>query len=665
MPPIGKLRDRIAELEELLESSERKADILTNLLKEANTEFEQALTRVSISEANFRAIFENAPEAIFIVAQETGLILDSNALACSWLDYSREELQTFSWSALATTPAGKPVTVAHLALTPQTQEVYLQARAGGRKEAELTSAWLTYQGQPCRLVLARDITARKQLEELNRYKQIFESVTDAVFINDFSGRLLEVNDVVSCRLGYSREELLTLALKDLTTPDWLPILYETREKIKREKTVRFEIELVTKTGARVPMEFHARQIHFLGQPAVLGVARDLSLRKKLEQTLVETARLSAVGEMASGVAHNFNNLLQMISGAVEAALAKMEAGKIRESWEIIANIRTVAQRGSEIVRRIKDFIQIQDDQLAALDVFDLSELVQEAADFSRLLWENPGQKYPIALYLELQPSCLIQGRPSEIYEVLVNLIKNAVEAMPQGGSLRIRTRTADDQVLLEVADTGSGIPPEHLERIFQPFFTTKGLKSSGLGLSSSYGIIRRHQGEIQVESTPGQGTTFRIKLPLAAPKPAAAPEMSAPPAPSRLRFLLIEDEINIIKSLSWFFEETEVELVACRSAQESLKLFQQQPFDVVLCDLGMDDLSGWEVARRIKDYCEQLGRPKTPFLLYTGWDRQFAPEQLAACGIDRVVIKPIPCDQLLHLLRELAGRQETQLQAKD
>lgn len=656
MSSARKLKDRIAELEELLESSERKADILTNLLREADTEYEQALARLSVSEANFRAIFENAPEAIFIVAQDTQELLDCNAFACSWLGYTWEEIQTLSWPALVQAPAAQQG-FPQPAGSSKTAEVSLRHWAGHLLEAEVTSAVLNYRSRPSWLILARDITERKKLEELNRYKQIFESVTDAVFINDYSGRILEVNDVVCQRLGYRREELLGLALKHLTSPEWLPILYETREKIKQEKTVRFEMEVLTKDGVRIPMEFHARRITYLGQPAVLGLARDLSLRKKLEQTLVERARLSAVGEMASGVAHNFNNLLQMISGATEAALAKLEAGKIRESREIIASIRAVAQRGGEIVRRIKDFINTRDHRLAGASVFDLSELVREAVDLTRLLWENQPQIPPIELHLDLEADCLVQGQPSEIYEVLVNLIKNALEAMPQGGTLRLRTRIEGDKVVLQVSDTGVGIPPDQLERIFQPFFTTKGLKSTGLGLSSSYGIIKRHQGTIHAESLPGQGTTFTVSVPLASAGAVAAPEEIPVAAPGRLRFLLIEDEVSIIRSMAWFFEETEVEMVACRSAQEGLELYQQQPFDVVLCDLGMDDLSGWEVGRRIKEYCQHLGLPKTPFLLYTGWDRRFSPEQLEACGVDQVVIKPVPFDQLLQILRELTGQR--------
>ncbi len=654
------LLDRIEELEELLELSERKADILTNLLKEANVEFEQVLEKVSVSEANFRAIFENAPEAIFIVDRDTRRILDCNAFATQWLGYLPEELQALRMDDLMV-PAAKGIPNNVLGGWyggGGIRESRFKRKNGAVVDAEVAGTILECLGKRCMVAMARDVTERKQLEELSRYKEIFESVTDPMFINDYRGRLLEVNDVVCDHFGYSREELLQMAVKHLAKPGQVHILYETRRQIENGMTIKFEMEVVTKTGKCIPFEFHARPITYHGQPAVLSVARDLSLRKKLEQTLVETARLTAMGEMASGVAHNFNNLLQMIMGATEASLAKLEAGKIRDCRKAIQTIQAASQRGSEIVRRIKDFTHTQYNGMDEADSFDLGEIIQEAVDLTKLLWKDLADSRKYELHLAIQEGCLVKGKPSEIYEVLVNLVKNAVEAMPKRGSLSISTEIVDGRIHLKVSDTGIGIPAENLERIFQPFFTTKGVKSSGLGLSSSYGIIKRHQGEIQAESTVGQGTTFTVKLPLAE-KPAASKVAAPVSAESpRIRFLMIEDEINIIKAMELYFEETEVEMVASRTATEGIETYRRNSFDVILCDLGLDDLTGWEVGKHIKDYCLGKGVSKTPFLLYTGWDKQFDEEQLAESGVDRVVIKPVSCEELLYILREIVCPHE-------
>jgi two-component system cell cycle sensor histidine kinase/response regulator CckA len=652
MHQIKSLLERIKELEELLEVSERKADILTNLLKEANAEFEQTLEMVTISQANFRAVFENAPEAIFIVDGETHRILDCNDFATQWLGYPHEELLFLRIEDLI--ESGADQNILRLGYRCKgIQECRFKKKAGPGVDAEVTGTLLEFQGRRCMVALVRDVTERKQLEELTRYKELFENVTDPLFINDLQGRILEVNDVACERYGYSREELLRTKLKMIAGPEQLAILHDTRGQIESGQIIQFEMDTATKTGEWLPMEFHARPITYRGNPAVLSVARDLSFRKKLQQALVEKARLTAVGEMASGIAHNFNNLLQMIMGAAEASLAKLEAGKIRECREAIRRIQATSRRGGEIIRRLKDFTHTGFPDSGAADSFNLSELVWEAVELTTPLWKNLPDARKIEVRKDTTDDCLVKGKPSEIYEVLVNLIINAVEAMPQGGTLSIATQAQDDRVFLTVADTGVGIPAENLECLFQPFFTTKGLKSSGLGLSSSYGIIKRHQGEIQVKSTVGQGTTFTLILPQAkTPARMQDPAVVNLESP-RIKFLIIEDEINIIKSMELFFEETEVELITCRTGLAGLEAYLHNDFDAVLCDLGLDDLNGWEVGKQIKDYCLGKGLRKTPFLLYTGWDKKFEAERLAASGVDRLVTKPISCADLLRLLHEV------------
>lgn len=660
MHQIKALLEKINGFEELLEFSERKADILTNLLKEATAEFEQALEMVTISQANFRAVFENAPEAIFIFDRETHRILDCNDFAANWLQYARAELLSLKLENLIeSTARDTHKNILSLGYSSKgIQEWRFKKKTGVPVNAEVTGALLEWQGGRCIVALVRDVTERKQLEELTRYKELFENVTDPVFINDYQGKILEVNDVACNCFGYSREEMLRTRLKNLAGPDQLAILHETKAQIEEGRTIQFEMDTATKSGEWLPVEFHARPITYRDQPAVLSVARDLSFRKKLQQALLEKARLTAVGEMASGIAHNFNNLLQMIMGATEASLAKLEAGKIRECREAIQRIQATSQRASEIVRRLKDFTHTSFADSDAADSFDLSELISEAVELTKPLWKNLPDVRKIEVQQAVSNGCLVKGKPSEIYEVLVNLIINAVEAMPTGGVLSISSQVENDQVHLKVSDTGVGIPPENLQCLFEPFFTTKGVKSSGLGLSSSYGIIQRHQGELRVESTVGQGTTLTVVLPVAKTPARTKVTTSVDLASPKIKFLIIEDEINIIKSMELFFEETDVELVSCRTGTEGIEAYLTNEFDVILCDLGLDDLNGWEVGKQIKNHCLEKGLRKTPFLMYTGWDKQFEPEKLVENGVDRLVTKPVSCSDLLRLLHEVVAAQE-------
>jgi len=773
---------RIEDLENSLELCERKADILTNLLKEASAEFEQALEKTSVSEANFRALFENAPEAIFIIDTDHYRILDCNPFSVHWLGYSREELLAMRYVDIVTVDENTVRESIHRAIhhgRVKVQDRRFVKEDGTVVDAEVTGTASDYQGRPCLVVLVRDVTEkrkaqdalrrseqrfrdiatyvpdwiwevdhrwvytyssagarkivgveardvigkpfwhrlpddekgrvisdlkeiarlvlpfslyescrihrngrlvhmessgmplldeagrltgyrgihrdvteRKRLEELTRYKELFENVADPVFINDFRGWFLEVNDVVCERFGYSRHELLQRAVKDLVPPEQLHRVSETGEAIKAGETLQFELEMITRQGERIPFEFHARRITYRGRPAVLGVARDLSVRKKLEEALVETARLSALGEMAGGVAHNFNNLLQMILGSADAALARMKSGDWLQSEESVRGIRRAARRGSDIVQRIKDFTHVGEEEGTEGEVFDVARVVRESVELTRPLWQDLSQGGKYDLRVEVGEGYWVKGKPSEICEVLVNLVKNGLEAMPDGGTLGLALSEEDGRAKIAVSDTGKGIPREDAPRIFQPFFTTKGVKSSGLGLSSSFGLVKKHLGEMTVESVPGRGTVFTIALPRCpgtAPAEVASP---SPASPGEVRFLVIDDEVNILRSMELFFEGSEVRLMTASTGREGLERFQREAVDVVLCDLGMDDLSGWEVGREILRLCRSLDIPKPPFLLYTGWDKPLDPARLEESGVDRVVVKPVGCEELLGILRE-------------
>jgi PAS domain S-box-containing protein len=782
---IKRSRRRIADIDEMLVASERKTDILTNLLKEASAEFERSLEKITESEANFRAIFENAPEGIMVLDKTSRAILDCNPFMTEWLGYSRAEFLSMRYDDLL--EPGFPnvddniqkikkkgmiraldrrlfkkdgavvdaaVTGTTMKLRGQTSIVVLARDVTERKRAEnalleseqrfrdiathvpdwiweVNGDWkYTYSSVGVEKILGfrademigkpiwermprddqealvrvldvvrkrpfafklyesqrrhrhghlvrlessgvplldesgnligyrgihRDVTERKQLEEFSRYKELFENVSDPVFIVDSRGKFLEVNDVAVKRLGYPREKILEMRLKSLVPESQRGRMFQSGERVRSGESVQFELEMRSCAGDTIPFEFHARQIIYKGQPAVLSVGRDLSTRKQLEQVLVMTERLSAVGEMASGVAHNFNNLLQMILGAADAAAGKLASGNVRAAAEAIGKIQETSLRAAEVVRRIKDFTHFREDDPSRKETsFDLCKLLEEALQLTQPLWKDlpDSRKYDVRLIGTDQ--CYAIGKPSEIYEVIVNLIKNALEAMPQGGTLTISVESLAERIYFRISDTGHGIPDPELQRIFEPFFTTKGLRSSGLGLSSSYGIIKRHQGEILVESQVGRGTTFTVILPHAETPPIEQTTIFAEQREAKqIRFLMIDDEVNILKAMEMFFEDNEVELVTCRTAAEGLETFKRGCFDVILCDLGMDDVNGWEFGKQIKAYCLEKGLPKVPFLLYTGWDKRFDSAKIEESGVDRVVVKPVPCQKLLDILHEV------------
>jgi CheY-like chemotaxis protein/anti-sigma regulatory factor (Ser/Thr protein kinase) len=256
----------------------------------------------------------------------------------------------------------------------------------------------------------------------------------------------------------------------------------------------------------------------------------------------------------------------------------------------------------------------------------------------------------IGVETDLAPSLpRVAGDPAELREAFTNLVLNAVDAMPEGGTLTLRTALAEgERVLVEVRDTGTGIPEHIREKIFDPFFTTKGPKGTGLGLSMAYGILQRHSGRITVESEEGRGTVFRLVFPATTSEPAAegAP-LPAPPAgtPATLRCLVVDDEEEVAEVVSDILTTAGHTTVVARSGQEGVERLAGERFDVVFTDLAMPGLTGWQVARAVKDRA-----PEVPVVLMSGFGVEVAPEDLRTHGVDLVLAKPLQIHEVMQAL---------------
>jgi CheY-like chemotaxis protein len=238
---------------------------------------------------------------------------------------------------------------------------------------------------------------------------------------------------------------------------------------------------------------------------------------------------------------------------------------------------------------------------------------------------------------------------------LTNIIFNAVDAMPRGGKLTISTQPQTDEwVEVMIADTGIGMTEEVKKRIFDPFFTTKGVTNSGLGLSVSYGIVKRHGGEILVESKPGMGTTFIFHLPVGYVQEEAREKVPEPVKEGRsARILVIDDEDAVRDILSQMLRAEGHQVVLASDGEEGIRRFQKEKFDIVFTDLGMPKISGWEVSKRVKGI-----NPKVPIAMITGWGMEVNREKMSESGIDLIVSKPFDFDQVIHLVSEAMELKE-------
>jgi signal transduction histidine kinase/ActR/RegA family two-component response regulator len=371
----------------------------------------------------------------------------------------------------------------------------------------------------------------------------------------------------------------------------------------------------------------------------------LSAVDESQQRIVQGERLRALGEMAGGVAHDFNNVLAAILGRIRLVLDRTSDPELRRHCDVIEKVAVDAVR---TVRRIQEFSRLR--RARPFQPVDLSQIVHEVLEITRPRWRDEAQARGIVydIRVDARPVPGIAGDPSELREALTNIVLNAFDAMPAGGRIDLRTSGDDRGVEVVVADTGPGMSDSVRQRVFDPFFTTKAEKGTGLGLSVAYGIVTRHGGRIDLWSETGRGSTFTVWLPVVGQLPESpAAERPAGLQPSA-RILLIDDDREVRDTLTEMLNALGQSVTACADGASGLARFQDEPFDLVLTDLGMPGQSGWDVAKLVK-----RRRPDVPVLLITGWADQIGPAQATARDVDGLLAKPFTRDELAAALTAL------------
>jgi signal transduction histidine kinase/CheY-like chemotaxis protein len=387
-------------------------------------------------------------------------------------------------------------------------------------------------------------------------------------------------------------------------------------------------------------------------------------QERIREQFSQMEKLSALGELASGVAHDFNNTLAGILGRAQLLLRTDDPEKIKRGLEII--IRT-AEDGAKTVKRIQDFARQRRDH--DFELVSVDQILMDASEITRPRWKNCAEASNIHITVDLQigSNAMVMGDDSELREVLVNMVFNAVDAMPEGGTLTLSSRTEAESVIIKVIDTGVGMYPEVRSRIFDPFFTTKGKAGLGLGLAVSFGIIRRHGGTIEVESQYGSGSEFRITLPVATIAEISPRIDLADPAPTicksgdtlpalkaRPRLLVVDDEDFVRDLLQEILEGEDCEVQLAASGNEALALFRESKFDAVCTDIGMPGMSGWELAREIRQRDQRI-----PIAVITGWGEAVGSNEQKAAGVEWVIAKPFTAERIAELVRDIALKRES------
>jgi signal transduction histidine kinase/ActR/RegA family two-component response regulator len=384
------------------------------------------------------------------------------------------------------------------------------------------------------------------------------------------------------------------------------------------------------------------------------LSRYIAEQERIREQFTQVEKMSAVGQLASGVAHDFNNTLAGILGRAELMLRRASDPETRRGLEIIIQ---AAGDGAKTVKRIQDFArQRRDHDFVPVAV---DQLLMDVNEFTRPRWKDRAQSDNVHINLNLQinSGAAIMGDPSELREVLINMVFNAVDAMPEGGRLTLAAEERDGSVEISVSDTGIGMTPEVRSRIFDPFFTTKGNAGMGLGLAVCYGIVQRHEGHIDVESKAGRGTTFRISVPIVQSKdlpvdePVSAPRLSLVPSSNSPRILVADDESAVRELLADILESEGFEVTLAVNGTEALKLYDTQNFHAVFTDLGMPDMSGWELARLIRERNSDI-----PLAVITGWGEAVGSTEQEEAKVDWVVAKPFTINRIAEITAEVLSR---------
>jgi len=370
--------------------------------------------------------------------------------------------------------------------------------------------------------------------------------------------------------------------------------------------------------------------------------------------MVQTEKLRALGEMSSGVVHDFNNILAAILGRVQLMIKKMSATEDHPYRQFFGKnlevIEKAAMDGSHILSRISEFTKKKPTEKSVSLYID--QIIADVIELTKPRWYDQARASGKNIAVEFHRSGSLQttGSPSELREVFTNLIINAVDAIPETGKISIDASIEnEDLIKIVVEDNGQGMSDETKKKIFEPFFTTKGKHGTGLGLSVTYGIVNRHGGKIDVESSPGRGTKFTITIPRHSDSSKESVMCQSNNQEAvRSSILIVDDEESLVEVLIEILESGDHQVDAVSSAAEALEAMSKKKYDVLITDLGMDGISGWDLADVVYEKYRHM-----KVVIATGWGAQVGPGNLSMHHVNGLINKPFKISEILRVVSDV------------
>jgi PAS domain S-box-containing protein len=503
-----------------------------------------------------------------------------------------------------------------------------------------------------------------------RYRNIFDSIVDGFYEIDFEGRLLAFNGPLLRIFGFSRSDVATVDPRSLLSPIDIGVVVATFKRVHEtgEPVRSSDWEMLRKDGTPINVQTSISLIRDPeGRPVGFrGIVRDITERVRtarekadLEAQLQRSQRMEAIGTLAGGIAHNFNNLLMGIQGNISLLVRELPGDGPQAKR--LTTIEALVTGGSRLTAQLLGYARAG---RVEVRVVDLNRVILETAETFALT------RREYRVHIDLEKGTLpVRVDPAQLEQALLNLLINAADSMPHGGDITVTSRlvehtelaAADDELhkgphaVVTVRDTGCGMDRDTIEHIFEPFFTTKGMTGgTGLGLASTYGIIKAHGGQIDVESSPGEGSTFRFSFPAEAEAPSEAPLVPRlPPVEGQGTILVVEDDQAVLEACAAMLKMLRYTPICVGSGAAAVDIFElrRSEIDLVILDLVLTDLSGSEVFDRIRAI-----DPDTRVLLASGYSLDGEAAGLLARGCDDFIQKPFTMEQLSLKIEELLNR---------
>ena len=634
-------------------------------LKQRIKKLEEELENLTESEERYKTVFKTSPDAISIT-DINGIYIDVNKGFSSMSEYKQEEvigkstIELNIWGNISDRdkliiPLKKYGYVNDI-------EADFRTKSGKIKKGLMSAQIIKIKGINYTLSITKDITARKNsetmlketLEKEKKLGDLVRKAPIAIGIGRLDGTILNFNDKFAELTGYSPEELLQINFLKLTPPKWQEYeLEKLKYLIKTKKDIKYEKEYIKKDGTIIPIEMNVIGIFNEDKRLIefIGFIQDISKRKETEKIITRNQLLKTVGEMASSVAHDFNNSLQVILGNIELLLDIK--GIPEQTEKHLKTINSAANDAKERVRllqRLGDKKQIKNE----FKFIDLEYLLDEVIIQTRPLWKDQIERkgFEIKINKKYEQNIRIKGNSGELRAVFYNIIKNSIEAMPKGGKITITTSTLSNKISIKIKDNGNGISEEIQSKIFQPFFSTKGFGiGRGLGLSGAFSIIQEHKGSISLYSETNKGTEFTIILPY---NEFEFEEKNKEENPSKKylkkhRILLVDDEEMLqnlgVRMLNKIGHLTD----SVSNGFDALKQLNKNKYDIIITDIGMPKMNGWQLIEQIKKQINYS--PK--IIILTGWGGEISKEKIKSYNIDGILEKPVTIQQMKDLISKI------------